>query len=156
MKKEPKKIQPKTTVKEGSLKDIPVAKKPERYVEGVGRRKTAVARVRLLAGHGEFRVNEKDLNKYFVISRLELAASAPLQKLKVMGKYKVSAQVHGGGIKAQAEAVRLGLARALTAKDADFQKHLHKLGFLSRDPRMVERKKYGLKKARRAPQWAKR
>ena len=134
---------------------LPV-KKSERYVEAIGRRKTSVARVRILGGHGEFRVNEKDLKQYFVMRRLELAAAAPLQKLKLADKYSVNAKVNGGGIKAQAEAVRLGLARALAVKNPDFQKRLHKFGYLSRDPRMVERKKYGLKKARRAPQWAKR
>jgi len=87
---------------------------------------------------------------------LEMVASAPLQKLKLTDKYDVSAHVKGGGITAQAEAVRLGLSWALAVKNPDFEKRLHKLGFLTRDPRMVERKKYGLKKARRAPQWAKR
>jgi len=132
------------------------AKKSERYVEGVGRRKTSVARVRLTGGHGKFFVNGRDLKQYFPLLRLEMVASAPLQKLKLTDKYDVSAHVKGGGITAQAEAVRLGLSWALAVKNPDFEKRLHKLGFLTRDPRMVERKKYGLKKARRAPQWAKR
>jgi small subunit ribosomal protein S9 len=133
-----------------------VAKKPERYVEGVGRRKTAIARVRVTGGHGKFVVNEDDYKKYFDLQRLQIVALSPLEKMKLEDKYDVSARVLGGGINAQAEAVRLGLARALAEKNPDFEKRLSKLGYLRRDPRMVERKKYGLKKARRAPQWAKR
>lgn len=132
------------------------AKKIERYVEGIGRRKTSVARVRVYGGHGQFSVNGKDFKNYFHLPRLISAVAAPLEKLKIADKFEISAKVLGGGIKAQAEAVRLGLARALAIKNPDLQKRLHKLGYLTRDPRMVERKKYGLKKARRAPQWAKR
>lgn len=146
-KKESKKI---------AAKEASEVKKSERYVEGVGRRKTSIARVRLVGGHGKILVNDKDLKQYFPLLKTEMTASAPLQKLKLVDKYNVSAQVRGGGISSQAEAVRLGLARALAIKNPDFEKRLHKLGFLTRDPRMVERKKYGLKKARRAPQWAKR
>ncbi len=133
-----------------------VAKKLDRYVEGVGRRKTAIARVRVLGGHGKFLVNDVDCENYFDLPRLQFTARAPLEKMKLGDKYDVSAKVCGGGINAQAEAVRLGLARALAVKNPDFEKRLGKLGYLRRDPRMVERKKYGLKKARRAPQWAKR
>lgn len=147
IKKEPKKILAKEAVE---------VKKSERYAEGIGRRKTSIARVRLTGGHGKFLINTKDLKQYFPIARLLMVASAPLEKLKLADKYDVSAHVQGGGITAQAEAVRLGLSRALALKNPDFEKRLHKLGFLTRDPRMVERKKYGLKKARRAPQWAKR
>lgn len=147
IKKEPKK--PPT-------KEVGEIKKSERYTEGVGRRKTSIARVRLTGGHGKFLINSKDFNQYFRLARLEMVASAPLAKLKLGDKYDVNAHVRGGGIAAQAEAVRLGLSRALALKNPDFEKRLHKLGFLTRDPRMVERKKYGLKKARRAPQWAKR
>ncbi len=132
------------------------AKKLERYVQAIGRRKTAIAQVRLFGGHGKFLVNGKFAKEYFRIPRLELSASAPLAKLKLADKYDVSAKVGGSGIRAQAEAVRLGLSRALAVKNPDFKKRLRKLGFLTRDARMVERKKYGLKKARRAPQWAKR
>lgn len=141
--------------KEG-VQEVVQSAKPARYVEGIGRRKTAVARVRLFGGHGEFTVNGKDPKDYFALQRFEAAAVAPLTKLKLADKFKVSAKVRGGGIMAQAEAVQLGLARAIAIKNPDFQKRLKKLGFLTRDPRMVERKKYGLKKARRAPQWQKR
>jgi small subunit ribosomal protein S9 len=145
-----------STPKKEELVSGPVSKKAERYVEGVGRRKTAVARVRILGGHGKFLVNGVEYKNYFSLPRLQLMASAPLERMKLDDKYDISAKVKGGGINAQAEAVRLGLARALAVKNPDFEKHLSKLGYLRRDPRMVERKKYGLKKARRAPQWQKR
>lgn len=155
MKKEPaKKIKSKEAP--APKKEAVLPKKSERYVEGIGRRKTAVARVRVSGGHGRFAVNGGEYKNYFALPRLQLTAVAPLQKMKLADKYDVSAKVGGGGINAQAEAVRLGLARALATKNPDFEKRLSKLGFLRRDPRMVERKKYGLKKARRAPQWAKR
>lgn len=137
-------------------KEVKEVKKLERYVQAVGRRKTAVALVRLSGGHGAFLVNVKPLKEYFKMARLEFLASVPLLKLKLSDKYDVSAKVSGSGINAQAGAVRLGLSRALAEKNPDFKKRLRKLGFLTRDARMVERKKYGLKKARRAPQWAKR
>jgi small subunit ribosomal protein S9 len=155
IKKETKKGEPKHHA-EPKHAPVAAAHKAERYVEGVGRRKTSVARVRIVPGAGEFRINEKEANIYFPLSRLTAIISAPFEKLKLAEKFNVSAHVSGGGINAQAEAVRLGLARALATKIPDTQLRLHKLGFLTRDPRMVERKKYGLKKARRAPQWAKR
>jgi len=127
-----------------------------RYTEGIGRRKTAVARVRIIGGHGGFSINGKSVNDYFGVLRFQMAATSPIEKLKVGERYNVSAKVSGGGPKAQAEAVRLGLARALALKNPDFKSRLRVLGYLTRDPRMVERKKYGLKKARRAPQWQKR
>ena len=127
-----------------------------RYVEAVGRRKTAIARVRLTGGRGEFVVNDRTPDRHFHTARLIFYATSPLSKLKLGDKYNVSAKVSGGGTRAQAEAVRMGLARALAIKNPDFKPRLRKLGFLTRDSRMVERKKYGLKKARRAPQWAKR
>jgi len=127
-----------------------------RYVEGVGRRKTAVARVRLLKGEGTVLINGKNIDDYFALSRLRETALAPLNNLKLADKFDVTIKVVGGGIHAQAEAVRHGLARALVLSDAGLKKRLRGLGFLTRDPRMVERKKYGLKKARRAPQWQKR
>jgi len=132
------------------------AKKAERYVEGVGRRKTSIARVRIAVGGGHFSVNGKDLKQYFSALRLNSIVTAPFTMLKLADKFDVTVHVIGGGIHAQAEAVRLGLSRALEIKDPELQKKLHGLGFLTRDPRMVERKKYGFKKARRAPQWAKR
>lgn len=128
------------------------------YFEGVGRRKTAVARVRIeeTKSPGSISVNNKTLKEYFNLERLIETVRAPLSKLKLDGQFKVSIKVEGGGIKAQAEAARHGLARAIAKWNEDFKKKLRRLGFLTRDPRMVERKKYGLKKARRAPQWAKR
>lgn len=127
-----------------------------RYVEGVGRRKTAVARVRIVKGGGKFVINERELGAYFGTPRLRDAALAPISVLKLGKDFDISARVKGGGIKAQAEAVRHGLARALVKFNDGLKKQLRGFGFLTRDSRMVERKKYGLKKARRAPQWQKR
>ena len=137
-------------------KEIKQSPQPARFVEAVGRRKTAVARVRITPGNGQVLVNNRDLAGYFKLPRLEATARAPLEELKVKDKFDVSAKVIGGGLSAQAEAVRHGLARALTIFDIEFKKRLRSMGFLTRDSRMVERKKYGLKKARRAPQWQKR
>lgn len=134
----------------------PTIKKGERYFEGVGRRKTAVARVRISKGTGAFSVNGKKSAEYFNMPLFDALASSPLEKMALSGKFNISAKVSGGGVSAQAEAVRLGLARALVVNDAETRSKLRTLGFLTRDPRMVERKKYGLKKARRAPQWKKR
>jgi len=131
-------------------------KKGERYFEGVGRRKTAVARVRISKGSGTFSVNGKKSGEYFNTPLFDSMASSPLEKMALSGKFNISAKVSGGGVNAQAEAVRLGLARAIVVSDAEARGKLRTLGFLTRDPRMVERKKYGLKKARRAPQWKKR
>jgi len=138
-------------------KEVSVPKKAERYTEAVGRRKTSIARVRISHGKGAFVVNDKDLKHYFQLPILESCATSPFSKLKIEdNKFDVSAKVSGGGIHAQAEAVRLGLSRVLAIVNPDFQKRLHYFGFLTRDSRMVERKKYGLRKARRAPQWQKR
>ncbi len=131
-------------------------KKIERYFEGVGRRKTAVARVRITKGNGAFVVNGKKSEEYFNRPLSGQIALSPLDKFSILDKFNVSAKVSGGGTTAQAEAVRLGVARALVVSDATYRVRLRPLGFLTRDPRMVERKKYGLKKARRAPQWKKR
>ncbi len=131
-------------------------KKVERYFEGVGRRKTAVARVRITKGTGAFVVNGKKPEEYFNTPLSGQLASSPLEKLALEGKFNVSAKVVGGGVNAQAEAVRLGLSRALVIFDAPLRDKLRAFGFLTRDPRMVERKKYGHKKARRSPQWKKR
>ena len=132
------------------------AKAGERYVEGIGRRKTAVARVRLTPGTGKFLANSKSFENYFHPPKLAQIARSPIEALKLVGKFDVSARVLGGGIHAQAEALRHGIARALTIHNEEFKKRLRNLGYLTRDSRMVERKKYGLKKARRAPQWQKR
>lgn len=127
-----------------------------RYFESVGRRKTAIARVRIQPGHGGVTINNRALNTYFTLDRLRASAISPLTELKIKEKIDVSAKIIGGGIKAQAEALRHGLSRAIVIWDEDTKKRLRGLGFLTRDSRMVERKKYGLKKARRAPQWKKR
>lgn len=128
----------------------------EKYMEGVGRRKTAVARVRVVDGKGNILVNQKPLKDYFPTARFQDSVTAPLRVLNVKEKHDVSVVVKGGGPSAQAGAVRHGLGRALAAAYPESKKQLRQFGFLTRDPRMVERKKYGLKKARRAPQWAKR
>lgn len=125
-------------------------------MEGIGRRKTAVARVRLMKGKGEIIINERGLKEYFPAERARETAMAPLEKLKLADKFDVAVRVSGSGYMAQSGAVRHGLARALALSDQELKKKLRHFGFLTRDPRMVERKKYGLKKARRAPQWAKR
>lgn len=127
-----------------------------RYTEAVGRRKTAIARVRITpGGTGKMTVNGKTPKDYFTLPRLVADARSPLDQLK-LNTYDVSVNVTGGGIHAQAGAVRLGISRAIIAKEPDWKPRLRTMGFLTRDSRMVERKKYGLNKARRAPQWAKR
>ena len=126
-----------------------------RYVEKIGRRKTAIARVRLEKGKKEKMEKGKVFEKYFTLPRLQAVLRDPLEKLK-LADVSVSAIVSGGGLSAQAEAVRLGISRALVEQNPDSRKRLRVLGYLTRDSRMVERKKYGFKKAGRAPQWAKR
>ncbi len=133
----------------------PAAEKA-RYVEAIGRRKTAIARVRLSKGGGSVSVNGKTMKEYFSLPRLASVALAPLAELKIADSYDVSAHVSGGGIHAQAEAIRLGIARAVAEREPERKNLLRVSGFLTRDSRMVERKKYGLLKARRRPQWAKR
>ncbi|MDP3769783.1 MAG: 30S ribosomal protein S9 [Candidatus Sungbacteria bacterium] len=131
-------------------------KRPDRYFEGVGRRKTAVARVRLFTKVGDFRVNDQLYTEFFKTLDQQKIAEEALQKMKLFGRFRVSVKVSGGGSHAQAEAVRHGLARCLVKFNPDFRKRLKRATFLKRDPRAKERKKFGLKKARRAPQWAKR
>lgn len=130
--------------------------KKARYIEAIGRRKTAIARVRLSAGDGKVVVNDKSPKEYFTLPRLVAAAISPLVELKIDGDFDVSAHVSGGGIHAQADAIRLGIARAIVEKDPAWKLRLRASGYLTRDSRMVERKKPGLLKARRRPQWAKR
>ena len=125
------------------------------YIEARGARKTAIARVRLVKELG-FLVNGKNYKDYFKIPKHRLIVEAPLALVDVDKKIGISVRVSGGGQTGQAEAVRHGLATALTRHNQEFRKKLKSFGFLTRDPRVVERKKYGLKKARRAPQWAKR
>ncbi|MDX9872058.1 MAG: 30S ribosomal protein S9 [Clostridia bacterium] len=124
--------------------------------QGTGRRKTSVARVRLLPGEGRVIVNNRGLAEYFGKKTLEMIAKQPLVLTSTEGRYDVMAKVEGGGITGQAGAIRLGIARALLKADADMRPTLKRAGFLTRDPRMKERKKYGLKGARRAPQFSKR
>jgi len=131
-----------------------------KYFEGVGRRKSSVARVRFYpeGPAGKFSVNDKDHDKYFVLARHKQSSVAPLVVLDGTAKKNaaITVQVKGGGPTGQAEAVTLGLARALVKFNKDLKEQLRVLGFLTRDSRKVERKKPGLKKARRAPQWRKR
>lgn len=129
--------------------------KAPKYYEAVGRRKTAIARVRLYSKDGDMMVNEKPVKVYFKTERQRRDATMPIHELKLVS-ISFSAHVSGGGLPSQAEAIRHGIARALLLLNPVFKKRLRKLGYLTRDSRMVERKKYGLKKARRAPQWAKR
>lgn len=131
--------------------------KPLNYLYGLGRRKEAVARVRVLKnGKGVITVNDKPCLEYFTQYVLQELVRAPLVAVGKMDKVDVVISVKGGGMRGQAEAVRLGIARALLKEDQTFRATLKPLGFLRRDPRIKERKKPGLKKARRAPQWAKR
>jgi len=123
---------------------------------GTGRRKTSVAQVRLVPGEGKVTVNNHTLSEYFGKKTLEMVAKQPLVLTKNEGRYDVIASVNGGGITGQAGAIRLGIARALLKVDIEMRPALKKAGFLTRDPRMKERKKYGLKGARRAPQFSKR
>ena len=128
-----------------------------KYYEAVGKRKRAVARVRLFTrGDKGFTINEAKYTDYFPTEELRSTADGSLRKMKVVDKFNVSVKVMGGGIHGQAEAVRHGIARALVKFNPDFRKRLKRSGYLRRDPRETERKKFGLKKARRAPQWSKR
>ena len=136
----------------------PAAKeaKTDRFFEAIGRRKTAHARVRVYTKGAGITVNEKEYTKYFPLLSLQQIVDAPLRKMKSAERFRVSARVWGGGIHAQAEAVRHGMARALVVFNADFRKRLKRAGYLRRDSRMKEAKKFGLKKARKAPRWSKR
>ena len=138
-------------------------KDTKKYFEAIGRRKRSVARVRIFtanpkesAAQGGFSVNNKTFKDYFRLPNLIEIALESLSKLKAADHFRISVKLKGGGINSQAEAVRLGVARALIKFDQNFRKKLKKSGLLSRDPREKERRKYGLKKARRAPQFSKR
>ncbi|OGZ03807.1 MAG: 30S ribosomal protein S9 [Candidatus Lloydbacteria bacterium RIFCSPHIGHO2_01_FULL_41_20] len=131
--------------------------KTVRYIEAVGRRKSAIARVRITPGEKtEIVVNEKPLGLYFKTRELVSTSKDPLEKTALEQKFYVSAIIKGGGVSAQADALRHGISRALINYDKELRTRLKKLGFLKRDPRKKERKKYGLKKARKAPTWSKR
>jgi len=123
---------------------------------GTGRRKKSVARVRLLPGEGKIIINDRDIDDYFGLETLKVIVRQPLVLTETMGKFDVMCNVVGGGLSGQAGAIRHGIARALVKADEELRPVLKKAGFLTRDPRMKERKKYGLKKARRAPQFSKR
>ncbi len=126
------------------------------YFYGTGRRKKSVARVRVVPGTGVITVNGRDIKEYFGLETLELIINQPFAVTGTQGKYDIIARVQGGGLSGQAGAIRHGLSRALLQADDAFRAPLKKAGFLTRDPRMKERKKYGLKAARRAPQFSKR
>ncbi|MCL2499212.1 MAG: 30S ribosomal protein S9 [Defluviitaleaceae bacterium] len=123
---------------------------------GTGRRKSAVARVYLLPGKGEITINKRAIDDYFGLETLKLIVRQPLTLTDTLAKFDIKVNVYGGGYTGQAGAIRHGIARALLVADEDFRQPLKKAGFLTRDPRMKERKKYGLKGARRAPQFSKR
>lgn len=131
--------------------------KPDGYYEAIGKRKTAIARVRLFTrGEKVFLVNGKNYKNYFPTASLQMEADASMRKMKCSDRFRIIALVRGGGEHSQAEAVKLGTARALVKFNSDFRKRLRRAGFLTRDARIRERKKFGLKRARRAPQWSKR
>lgn len=123
---------------------------------GTGRRKSSVARVRLIPGKGNITINKKPLDEYFGMEIVKREVRRPFELTGMEGKFDVVATVHGGGFTGQAGALRHGISRALCVADKELRKTLKTAGFLTRDPRMKERKKYGLKKARRAPQFSKR
>jgi len=123
---------------------------------GTGRRKSAVARVYLMPGKGNIVINKRGIDDYFGLETLKLIVRQPLELTSTLGKFDVRVNVFGGGYTGQAGAIRHGISRALLIADGDFRQPLKRAGFLTRDPRMKERKKYGLKGARRAPQFSKR
>jgi len=143
------------TIEESKELSFKIAK--DRYVETVGRRKTATARVRLCdSKEHTILVNDKDYKEYFSTLELQSIVESALKEMDVANKFKIIVKTNGGGIHSQAEAVRHGIARALVEINADARKKLRRIGYLTRDPRMRERKKAGLKRARKAPQWSKR
>ena len=123
---------------------------------GTGRRKSSIARVYLVPGTGKITINKKDMDNYFGLETLKIIVRQPLEATNTTDKYDVIVTVRGGGFTGQAGAIRHGISRALLTVDGDFRPTLKKAGYLTRDSRMKERKKYGLKKARRAPQFSKR
>ena len=152
----------KKPVKKTTKKIVKKAKIARQYFEAVGRRKRATARVRLFTCRpfedekGKIIVNDKSYIDFFPTYDLQQTVASPLIKMKSISRFEASIKVNGGGIKGQAEAIRLGLSRALVKFNPDFSKKLKRSSFLTRDSRRIERKKPGLKKARKAPQWKKR
>ena len=126
------------------------------YFYGTGRRKKSVARVRVYQGTGKITINDRDIDDYFGLETLKLIVRQPLALTKTAEKFDIVCRVNGGGVTGQAGAIRHGISRALLQANEEFRPALKKAGFLTRDPRMKERKKYGLKGARRAPQFSKR
>ena len=172
-----KKVVKKTVAKKPAVKKAEVAVTPEvvttpkiskepkasktsftgKYISAIGRRKTAIARVRLFAdGKNQIIVNQKDYRDYFQVESMQSKVREPIDKMKLIEKFDVSVVARGGGVDSQAEAVRHGIARALVKLDETLKKRLRKEGLLTRDSRMKERKKPGLKRARKAPRWSKR
>jgi len=150
-------ITPKQAIVKAKKIEKEEAVESERYIEAVGRRKTAVARVRLFTkGEKEFLVNDKNYKDYFPNFELQKTILTPLEMMNSEDKFRISVKVKGGGVNAQAGAIRHGISRAMIKFNPDFRKRLKKAGLLTRDPRMRERKKFGLKRARRGPQWSKR
>ena len=133
-----------------------MAKKANGKFYGTGRRKSSIARVYLVPGNGTITINKRSLDEYFGLETLKVVVKQPLTLTETADKFDVIVNVHGGGYTGQAGAIRHGLSRALLHVDGEFRPVLKKAGFLTRDPRMKERKKYGLKAARRAPQFSKR
>lgn len=133
------------------------ATKTHNYIAAIGRRKTSTAQIRLVeASKGSFIINEKPIDTYFATKELVRVATEALQKPKEVKEYAVTVVVKGGGVHSQAEAIRHGIARALAKSDDTLKTEVKKLGFLKRDPRAKERRKFGLKKARKSSQWSKR
>jgi len=131
--------------------------KTEKYIEGIGRRKTSVARVRIFSNkENSILINGLSTTDFFKVRDLQNMVTSIFDNVEIIQKFKVTAKIKGGGLASQAESFRLGLARALVKYDEELRKPLKKLGYLKRDPRVKERKKFGLKKARKAPQWSKR
>lgn len=135
---------------------MPKAKKENVVFCGTGRRKSSIARVRLVEGTGIITINDKSIDEYFGLETLKVIVKQPLTVTNTLSKYDVICKVVGGGYTGQAGAIRHGIARALNEVNSEYRPSLKSNGFLTRDPRMKERKKYGLKKARRAPQFSKR
>ena len=145
----------KKVVAKKATKKIPANKNVE--FTGTGRRKNSIARVRLMPnGKGQFTINKVNIEEYFNLGVYRLVANQPFEVTGTMGKYDVIVNVHGGGLSGQAGAIRHGIARALVKADESLKPEIKKAGFLTRDARVKERKKYGLKKARKAPQFSKR
>ena len=135
---------------------MPKAKTEKIMFYGTGRRKSSIARVRLVPGTGKITINSKDIDEYLSLETLKVIVRQPLVATDSLNKYDVICKVTGGGISGQAGAIRHGIARALNEANSEYRPELKSRGLLTRDPRMKERKKYGLKKARKAPQFSKR